>query len=106
LLPVRIANRILDKYSTNTEASNYLFYLLLHPTRILCAVPFCAKAIRKRFLLSANPPKYYPQYIHTVYEEIKYSNPPSEACFYKSCFEKSSVRPESDYQGDPAKLIY
>ena len=88
LLLGKITNKTLDKYSTNTEASNYLFYLLLHPARILYAVPFYAKAIKRRFLSSASPPDSYPQYIHTVYKEIKYSNFPPEGRIIKICFKK------------------
>ena len=99
LLLSKIANKILDKYSTNTETSNYLFYLLIHPARILHAVPFYAKAIGKRFSLSTNPPISYPQYIHTVYKEIKDSNFSPEVRFIESCFKKSPEKSEADYQG-------
>ena len=99
LLLSKIANKILDKYSKNTEKSNYFFYLLLHPARILYAVQFYAKAIKRRFLSSANPPDSYPQYIHTVYKEIENSNFSSEVRFIKRCFIKSSEKTESDYQG-------
>ena len=99
LLLSKIANKKSDKYSTNTETSNYLFYLLIHPARILHAVPFYAKAIKRRFLSSADPPNSYPQYIHTVYKEIKNSNFSSDVRFIKSCFKKSSQKPEFDYQG-------
>jgi hypothetical protein len=99
LLLSRIANKKIDKYSANTEMSNYLFYLLLHPTRILCAVPFYAKAIKKRFSSSGSPPKNYPQYIHTAYKEIKYSDFPPEVSFIKSCFKNSSENTEFDCQG-------
>jgi len=99
LLLSKTANKILDKYSTNTETSNYLLYLLLHPTRILHTVPFYAKAIKKRFSSSANPPNLYPQYIHNTYKYIKDSNFNSNVRFIKSCFKGSSERTESDYQG-------
>ena len=79
--------------------SNYLFYLLAHPTRILHAVPFYAKTIKRRFLSSANPPNSYPQYIHTVYKEIKDSGIFPEGRFIKNCFKNSSEKPEFDYQG-------
>jgi len=82
LLLGKIANKTLDKYSTNTETSNYLFYLLLHPARILYAVPFYAKAIKKRFSSSANPSNFHPQYIH---KNIIYPNFSPKVCFIKSC---------------------
>ena len=96
---LQLANKILDKYSINNELSNYLFYLLLHPTRILCAVPFYAKAIKKRFSSSGNPPTNYPQYIHTVYKEIKDSNFSPEVSFIESCFKKSPEKPETNCYG-------
>jgi hypothetical protein len=99
LLLSKIVNKILDKSSTNTETSNYLFSLLLHPARILYAVPFYAKAIKNRFISSALPPNSYPQYIHSIYKEIKNSNFPPEVRFIKSCFKKSLEKPEVDYQG-------
>jgi len=94
-----LLNKIIDKYSENTEKGNYLLYLLIHPTRILHTVPFYAKAIKRRFLSSALPPDSYPQYIHTVYKEIKYSSFSPEVRFIESCFKKSSEKTESGYQG-------
>jgi hypothetical protein len=99
LLLSKIANKILDKYSKNTEKSNYLLYLLIHPTRILHTVPFYAKAIKKRFLSSANSQKYYPQYIHSIYKEIKDSNFSPEVRFIESCFKKSPEKPETNCYG-------
>jgi len=99
LLLGKIASKTLDKYSINTETSNYLIYLLLHPARTLNAVPFYAKAIKRRFLSSALPPDSYPQYIHTVYKEIKNSNFSSEVRFIENCYKKSSKKTESGYQG-------
>ena len=75
--------------------SNYLFFLLIHPSKTLYAVPFYAKAIKKRFSSSGSPPKYYPQYIHTVYKEIKNSYFSSEVRFIKSCFRKSSEKTDN-----------
>ena len=74
--------------------SNYLFYLLLHPARLLYAVPFYAKAIKRRFSSSVNPPDSYPKYIHSIYKEIRYSDSPPEVCFVKSCFKYSSEKPD------------
>ena len=90
LLLSKITNKTLDKYLTNTEVSNYLVYLLLHPARTLNAVQFYAQAIKKRFPSSADPPKYYPQYINTVYKQIKSSKFSPEIRFIKSCFKNSS----------------
>jgi len=99
LLLSKIANKILDKYSTNTETSNYLLYLHIHPARILYTVQLYAKAIKKRFLSSANPPNYYPQYIHSIYRRLKHSNLNPEIHFIKNCFKNFSEKAEFDCQG-------
>ena len=99
LLLSKIANKTLDKYSTNTETGNYLFYLLLHPARILYAVQFYAKAIGKRFFSSSDPRNHYPQYIHSIYKEMKDSNFPPEVRFVESCFKKSPEKPETNCYG-------
>lgn len=96
---LQLANKILDKYPINNELSNYLFYLLLHPSETLYAVPFYAKAIKNRFLSSADPPNSYPQYIHSIYKETKHSNFSPEVHFVKGCFRNTSEKPEADYQG-------
>ena len=79
--------------------SNYLFFLLIHPSKTLCAVPFYVKAIKKRFSSSGSPPKYYPQYIHSIYNKIEYSNFSPEVRSVKSCFNYSSEKAEFDCQG-------
>jgi len=99
LLLSKIAIKILDKYSINSELGNYLFFLLIHPSKTLYAVPFYAKAIKKRFISSGSPPKYYPQYIHSIYKKLKYSNFNPEVHFIKNCFKNSSEKAEFDCQG-------
>ena len=49
--------------------------------------------------MSANPLNSYPQYIHSIYKEIKDSNFSPEVRFIKSCFKKSPEKPETNCYG-------
>jgi len=107
LLLSKTANKISDKYSLNSELSNYLLYMLLHPTRILDVVPIYAKVIKNRLFSRADPSKHYPQNIHSIYKKIKYSNFSYEVHFTKSYFNSSSEKPVIDYQGQRSvELVY